>query len=525
MNPELENEVVRRWQQGASRRRIARELKISRDSVSKILGEHTQGRAAGLPHPDLPTPPRRRGSIVDAYLTRMEELLARWPQITAVRVHEELRKAGYRGGYSMVRDRLRQLRPKRPPERVLRFETAPGAQAQMDYAVYDLDFSEEGRQRVNLFSYVLGYSRRHYLRFVERQDFETTVREHVRAFEHLGGVAATCLYDNMKVVVGRYEGDEPIYNTRFLAFATYYGYRPIACRPRRAQTKGKVERPFQFIEGNFLNGRSFRSLEHLNECLAQWLAEVADVRIHRETRRRPVDLHAEELPCLVPLPAQPYDTAEVVYRTVNAEGLVAYRQNLYSVPWRHIGEALAVRITESELIIYGPDLTVIACHRLLPRTTTAARSEQPEHRPREDQRQKEAWLQERFTELGPVAKRFLEGLFLAQRNGKDHAQRVLVLLEIYRRQDLQAALERAVRFGAFSFRAVERILAAQAQPRTPLEALSDQQQRRMREILDDRPVSPRPTSDYQQLYSQEPPHDASPPPEKLPGPAEANPDA
>jgi hypothetical protein len=252
---------------------------------------------------------------------------------------------------------------------------------------------------------------------------------------------------------------------------------------------------------------------------------VADVRIHRETQRRPVDLHAEELPCLVPLPAQPYDTAEVVYRTVNAEGLVAYRQNLYSVPWRYIGEALAVRITESELIIYGPDLAVIACHPLLPRTTTAARSEQPEHRPREDQRQKEAWLQERFTELGPLALRFLEGLFLAQRNGKDHAQRVLVMLEIYRRQDLQAALERAVRFGAFSFRAVERILAAQAQPRTPLEALSDQEQRRMRELLADRPVSPRPTSDYQQLYSQEPPHDASPPPETQPDSSEANPDA
>lgn len=525
MNAELENEVVRRWQQGASRRRIARELRISRDSVAKILGEHQQGRATGLAHPALPTPRQRRGSIVDAYVARMEELLARWPQITAVRVHEELRKAGYRGGYSMVRDRLRELRPKRLPERVLRFETAPGAQAQMDYAVYDLDFSEDGRQRVNLFSYVLGYSRRQYLRFVQRQDFETTLREHVRAFEHLGGVAASCLYDNMKVVVGRYEGDEPIYNTRFLAFATYYGYRPIACRPRRAQTKGKVERPFQFIEGNFLNGRSFRSLEHLNECLTQWLTEVADVRIHRETQRRPVDLHAEELPCLVPLPAQPYDTAEVVYRTVSAEGLVAYRQNLYSVPWRYIGEALAVRITESELIIYGPDLSVIACHPLLPRTTTAARSEQPEHRPREDHRQKEAWLQERFAELGPLAQRFLEGLIQAQRNGKDHAQRVLVLLEIYRRQDLQAALERAVRFGAFSFRAVERILAAQAQPRTPLEALSDQEQRRMRELLDDRPVSPRPTSDYQQLYSQEPPHDAAQTPQTQPDSTQAHSDA
>ena len=129
---------------------------------------------------------------------------------------------------------------------------------------------------------MLGYSRRQYLRFVEAQDFATTVREHVRAFEHLGGVAATCLYDNMKVVVTGYEDDVPIYNPRFLAFATHYGFRPVACRPRRPQTKGKVERPFAYVETSLLNGRTFETLDHLNETTAWWLAHVADVRELRE---------------------------------------------------------------------------------------------------------------------------------------------------------------------------------------------------------------------------------------------------
>ena len=124
----------------------------------------------------------------------------------------------------------------------------------MDYATYDLDFTEEGRRRVHLFSYLLGYSRRQHLRFVEAQDFETTLREHVRAFTYFGGVAATCLYDNFKVVVTAYDGDEPRYNPRFLAFATHYGFRPVACRPRRPQTKGKVERPFYYAQSNLLCG-------------------------------------------------------------------------------------------------------------------------------------------------------------------------------------------------------------------------------------------------------------------------------
>src|SRR5688572_5852456 len=298
---ELRNRIIQRVQAGASARVIARELGVSRSTVRSVLAEFTAGRNG-----DEQSSRPARPSKLDAWLSTITSLLTRYPEITAARVYEELLAQGFTGRYTIVRERLRQLRPP-TPQPVVRFETGPGVQAQMDYSTYTLDFTVEGRRRVHLFGYVLGYSRRQYLRFVEHQDFETTVREHLRAFEHLGGVAATCLYDNMKVVVSGFDGHEPIYNPRFLAFATHYGFKPWACRPRRARTKGKIERPFSYVESSLFNGRTFQSLEHLNEVTRWWLEHVSDTHLHRTTNERPIDRHAREVPYLIPLPPQTFD--------------------------------------------------------------------------------------------------------------------------------------------------------------------------------------------------------------------------
>jgi transposase len=505
MNSDLTLKIVALFHGGASMRRIARSLGVSRRTVSKALRLVEQARGTGPP----PRPKAARGSLLDAYGPAIADLLARYPDVTVQRVHEELRRLGYTGGYTILSERVRALRPHPVVAPVRRFETAPGEQAQMDYSPYDLDFTDEGRRRVHAFSYVLGYSRRQYLHFVEAQDFATTVREHARAFEHLGGVAATCLYDNMKVVVSGYDGDEPVYNPRFLAFAAHYGFRPVACRPRRPQTKGKVERPFGYVESSLLGGRTFRGLGHLNETAAWWLAEVADVRVHRQTRARPVDRHAEERPHLLPLPARPYDASEVVYRTVDAEGFVVYRQNFYSAPWRLIGQSVAVRVTEDGLVIHDRAFAEAARHRLFPRAAAGRRSHRKEHEPPRDAQRRSEQLAQRFAELGTAGTRFLEGLLAGSRFGKAQAERVLALAAAYPRSDVLAALERAVRYGAFSPAAVQRILAARGRPRAPLDALADDHQTYLDRLLEGEPTPPRPTSDYQALLG-EGPHDAEP---------------
>lgn len=496
MNEATRHQIVRRHHEGASNRVIAKELGISRGAVERALAQvqaQRDGQAAAVPKP------RRRGSIIDAYEPILKELLGRYPNLTAERALQELQARGFRGQYTTARERIKLLRPRAAAKPVPRFETGPGLQAQMDYGVYDFDFLREGRRRVYLFSYLLGYSRRQYLRFVESMDLPTTLREHVHAFRHLGGAARVCLYDNFKAVVLRHDADGPLYNPKFLVFATHYGYRPQACAVRRPQTKGKVERKFFYVETSLLNGRTFESLEHLNEVTAWWLANVADVRVLRDFRESPRERHEREQPELLPLPACDFDTALVFYRHVNVEGYVTHRLNLYSVPWSYIGQVLPVRVTESEVIIYSVGLEEIARHRLLPAAATGVRQAIKTHHPSGDPNQRALLLRQRFQELGPVAVQFLDGLIAKQIQGKLQAQRLLALVAHYQRDDVRRALERAVRFGAFSLAAVRRILAAQARPKPLLDELAELHREALDPLLREDAIGPRPTGDYQHL--------------------------
>ena len=506
-------EIVQRRQQGASTRVIATELGISRGAVDRVLARVEADRTGSSPEC---TPPQRRGSIIDAFEPILKELLDRYPNLTGERALQELRARGFTGRYTIVRERIKRLRPRAVPPPVPRFETEPAHQAQMDHGVYDIDFTREGRRRVYLFSYLLGYSRRQYLRFVESMDLPTTLREHVNAFHHLGGVARTCLYDNFKAVVLRHDAEGPLYNPKFLAFATHYGFRPHACRVRRPQTKGKVERKFHYAEVSLLNGRTFDTLDHLNEVTTQWLAEVADVHVMRDFKESARDRHERERPHLLPLPARDFDTALVVYRHVNVEGFLTHRLNHDSVPWSFIGQVLPVRIDDGEVIIYSVGLEEIARHALVPATRTGVRHLIKSHHPTDDPEERTRLLRQRFADLGPVGVSFLDGLLAKQVQGKLQAQHLLALVSQYARDDVRAALDRAVRFGAFSLAAVRRILAAHARPRPLLDELAELHRDSLDPTLRDDVIGPRSTHDYQHLLASDEPEELGDetPPEK-----------
>ena len=223
--------------------------------------------------------------------------------------------------------------------------------------------------------------------------------------------------------------------------------------------------------------------------------------LDREWRYR----HQREQPHLLPLPTCDFDTAPVVYRHVNVEGFVTYRLNFYSVPWSYIGQVLPVRILDDEVIIYSIVLEEIARHRLVPGTQTGVRRLIKSHHPADDPGQRTLLLQQRFGELGPIAVQFLDGLLAKQIQGKLQRSSSWPFAH-YQRADVLKALERAVRFGAFSLAAIRRILAATAKPKPLVDELAElHKDRSIRVYVPNRSVHARPATTNIYSYLRKPP--------------------
>src|SRR6187549_45282 len=271
-------------EQGASKSALARQLGVSRDTVHRWIRDGELDR-------DLDTTPVRYGpwrpvpTKLDAYKAIIEARLTAHPALSAVRLLAEIRAAGFAGSYTQLKEFVRMVRPTPPAEPVIRFETPAGRQAQVDFARFSFPWGVRYALLV-----VLGYSRLLWCRFYLRQDMRTLIDGLEDAFRYFGGVPQELLFDQMKTVITRdlrLQGGALVRNLEFLRFAHHWSFTPRACRPYRAQTKGKVERPVRYLRDNFVYGRPFANDADLDQQRRHWLDEVANVRVHATTHERP----------------------------------------------------------------------------------------------------------------------------------------------------------------------------------------------------------------------------------------------
>lgn len=331
-------------QQGLSISEIARRTGYDRKTIRRQLHEHGPPRYG-------PRPPRpMKLTPYTAYVQqRLQEGVA-----NCVTLLRELRHQGYPGGITRLRQFVQPLRRQAREVATCRFETAPGEQAQVDWA----SFGRWHGQRLSAFVMTLGYSRMKYLEFTLTQDLETFLTCHLHAFDAFGGVPQTLLYDNLKSVVLSREATGIRFHPRFLDFAAVFGVIPRLCQPGRPQTKGKVENTVGYVKGSFWPGRTFTDLVDLNAQARTWCATVANALPHATTQAIPAErLRAEGLQ---PLEGQTYDTSYTVHRLVSKDCLISYRGSRYSVPWAYARKPVVVKIP-----VGGQALTIVAHEAVL----------------------------------------------------------------------------------------------------------------------------------------------------------------
>ena len=290
--------------EGVSKAELSRRFGVSRRTIHRWIEsgqldvDLSSGVARYSPRPRAP-------HKLDPYKELIAVRLGEFPKLSAKRLFEEARAAGYDGGYSRVRDYVREVRPREPEAAPVRFETPAGHQGQVDFGKFRLPWGSRHALLV-----VLGYSRLLWLRFYSRQTMPVLFAGLESAFERFGGVPRELLFDQMKTVVvsdDRSSGGGLVVNAEFLRFAAHWGFAPRSCRPYRAQTKGKVERPIRYLRDSFFYGRTFINDADLNEQADRWVEGTANVRLHGTTRERPLDrFERDERQALRPLALQPY---------------------------------------------------------------------------------------------------------------------------------------------------------------------------------------------------------------------------
>jgi len=324
--------------------------------------------------------PRERRAYASALDGFAEWLQARAPEVeyNAAVLHRELVAQGFVGSPVIVRRFVQPLRAAaRPAVATVRYETAPGQQAQVDFGQRRVWIADR-YVAAHVFVFTLGFSRRLFPMAFPHERLDAMLQGHEQAFRHFDGVPEQIVLDNARPVVLQHTVDratgrhDVVWHPRYADFASYYGFRPWAHWPYRPQTKGKTESGVKYVQHNALVGKRFTSWAHLNDWLLEWSLAVADTRVHGTTHEPPQARFARaERARLAPLGNRPlYHRERVHHRVVAPDALVAIGGSRYSVPVRYVGATVTIRelLGTYEILAQGE---VIARHRALGRHQVA----------------------------------------------------------------------------------------------------------------------------------------------------------
>lgn len=479
-----------------SERKIALRLHCSRHSVAKALR---------LEQPPT-TEAVHRGSLLEPYRNKIDALLTKHPDLSAVRIHEEIARGpgAFTGSVTLVRRYLHGRRPTR--SRVYQeVHYEPGEAMQVDWgecgrvAVGGPNHLNTSR-KVSVFVAVLCHSRLMYIEFTLSQRKADFYRALVAALNFFGGSPRKVIVDNLKAAVLNGSGRQACYHPEFLALCGYFCMQPVACQRRDPESKGIVEGGVRYVKHNALAGRAeqLTTFEDYLALAVTWRDGVANVRRHATTNERPVDRFQTERSLLRGLPSLPFDTDEVVPAVVSPHARIEFDGNRYSVPPQFVRKSVMIRANRRHVSVLHEG-QVIARHTrcydrgqpvVLPEHRLAAL----EHRARSGPTS----IERQFDALGAVARQFHLELMKRPVKTSLHLRRLLKLARLYGPQEVVTALARAAQLGTYDAAYVENLLLAERRRRQlPSPTLPTPQRR---ELIDEIQLDPADPAVYDRLF-------------------------
>ncbi len=423
-------------------------LKYSQIADELGLDPRTVARWASEEH-YIPRQTSARKSKLDPYKNEIIRMLERH-NYSGAQVYQQVRENGFDGGLTIVTDYVRKVRPPKAKP-FLKLSFAPGECAQVDWGSYKTVRVGSTYRRLSFFVMVLCHSRMMYLEFTVSQTMEHFLGCHQNAFQFFGCVPQTVMVDNLKsAVLKRIVGQDAVFNPRYIDFAQHYGFTVIPCNIGKGNEKGRVESGVGYVKKNLLNGLDIPDFSFMKPAAEHWLDMTANVRTHKETGRRPVDMFIEEKPSLQPLPAEPYDIGVVKQARASSQFRVTIDTNRYSVPAQLAGAPLTVKLYPDRLCFYH-DSKLVARH---PRSYDRRQDfEHPDHPKALLEQRRKARNQKifmRFLSLSDKAQEYYRQLEQRRMNPLHHIRQIVALSEIYPKEQVTRAIDDAFSFDAFS---------------------------------------------------------------------------
>jgi transposase len=351
--------VHRLYKQGTPIKKIARDLGISKNTVKKLIKLDKEPKYSREYY----------ATKIDPYKDNIKEwYLNPKYDFNGTRIFRELKKIGYSHSINPIYRYLRTLKEDKmnvPKKATVRIETPIGDQAQFDWSPYKVEIANEWKE-VYCFTMILAACRKKAIVFSLKSDAEAIYEAIQELYDDLGGVTQELLIDNPKALVLKNEPDqEPVFNVNALRLAMHLGTELNACQPYRARTKGKIEKPYQYIEEQFIKGSSFESMESLNKAGKAFINEWND-QVHGTTKRIPNEMFKEEKNLLLTLQNERFIHTVLKDRKVSLDALVSVNGNKYSVPVKYVDKIVKIRIVYGyKLEIYNTAMEMITTYELI----------------------------------------------------------------------------------------------------------------------------------------------------------------